>query len=77
MFVQLFSLPKNRTETDCAVYFQDLYWNTKKQIDTIFAEETAVLLESKSMKNTFKNIKISAVVKNKSSIKNLVVKTKL
>ena len=55
--------------------------STKKpktlSIDTIFAEETATLLESKSMKNTFKNIKISAVVKNKSSIKNLVVKTKI
>ena len=49
----------------------------KKQIDKIFAEETATLLDSKSMKNVFKNIKIIAVVKNKSSIKNLVVKTKI
>ena len=49
----------------------------KKEIDKIFAEETAVLLESKSMRNTFLNIRILAVVKNKSSIKNLVVKTKI
>ena len=47
----------------------------KKQIDKIFAEETAALLESKSMKNTFKNIRILAVVTNKSSIKNLVAET--
>ena len=43
----------------------------KKEIDKIFAEETAVLLESKSMRNTFKNIRILVVVKNKSSIKTL------
>ena len=49
----------------------------KQERERIFAEETATLLDSKSMKNTFKNIKILAVVKNKSSIKNLVVKTKI
>ena len=41
----------------------------KKEIDIIFAEETATLLESKSMRNTFKNIRILAVIKNKCSIK--------
>jgi len=34
LYIQLLSLPKNRIEKDCAVYFQDLDWNTKKQIDT-------------------------------------------
>jgi hypothetical protein len=32
LFVQLFSFPKNRIKKDCAVYFQDLYWNTKNKL---------------------------------------------
>ena len=31
LFVQQFSLPQNRIEKDCAVCFQDRYWNTKKK----------------------------------------------
>ena len=73
LYVQLLSLPKNRKEKEYAGSVLEY----KKQIDKIFAEETATLLDSKSMQNTFKNIKIIAVVKNKSSIKNLVVKTKI
>ena len=49
----------------------------KPKIDKIFKEETEKLFESKFIKNAFKNTKICAVVKNKKSIKNLVVKTKL
>ena len=55
--------PKNKIEKDCAVLFQDLCRNRKNQIDTVFAEENC--------------IRIPAVVKNISSIKNLVVKTKI
>ena len=37
----------------------------KKEMDIIFAEETATLLKLKSMRNTFKNIRILAVIKKK------------
>ena len=70
------STQKQERERICCI-FPGSVLEYKKQIDKIFAEETATLLDSKSMKNTFKNIKILAVVKNKSSIKNLVVKTKI
>ena len=71
-----FSTQKQERERICCI-FPGSVLEYKKQIDKIFAEETATLLDSKSMKNTFKNIKIIVVVKNKSSIKNLVVKTKI
>ena len=48
-----------------------------KQINTIFARETATFLSSKNMSNILKNLKIMAVVKNISSLKNLEVKRKL
>ena len=48
-----------------------------KEIKKIFAAETAVLLSHPNMRRTFKNIKIMPVIKNKASLKNLVVKTKL
>jgi len=67
---------KQERERICCI-FPGSVLEYKKQIDQIFKEETATLLDSKSMQNTFKNIKIIAVVKNKSSIKNLVVKTKI
>ena len=70
------STQKQERERICCI-FPGSVLEYKKQIDKIFAEETATLLESKSVQNTFKNIKIIAVVKNKSSIKNLVVKTKI
>ena len=37
--------PKNKIEKDCAVLFQDLCWNRKNQIDTVFAEETAYVFQ--------------------------------
>ena len=46
-------------------------------IKRIVAEETATLLAHKNTRKTFKDIHILAVIKNKSSIKNLVVKTKI
>ena len=70
------STKKQERERICCI-FPGSVLEYKKQIDKIFAEETATLLDSKSMQNTFKNVKIIAVVKNKSSIKNLVVKTKI
>ena len=49
----------------------------KHIIDKTFAEETAKLIESNHMKSTFRNINICAVVKNKNSITNVVVKTRI
>ena len=48
-----------------------------KEIKSIFAEETVTLLAHKNMRKTFKDINIMAVIKNKSSLKNLEVKTKV
>ena len=47
------------------------------EIKRIFAEETATILAHKNMRKTFKDIDILAVIKNKSSLKNLEVKTKI
>ena len=49
----------------------------KNQIVEIFREETATLFQSVKIKNAFKNINICTSVKNKNSIKKLVVKTKI
>ena len=46
-------------------------------IDTIFREETAKHFESSFIKKAFKDTKLCTEVKNKKSIKKLVVKTKL
>ena len=48
-----------------------------KEINQIFKEEISALLKSKNMKKAFENINVCAVIKNKKSIKNLVVKTKI
>ena len=48
-----------------------------KEIKKIFAEETATLLADKNIRKTFKDINIMAIFKNKSSLKNLVVNTKV
>ena len=49
----------------------------KPIIDNIFGEEMATFVESKKMKQIFHEINVCAIVKNKKSIKNLVVKTKI
>ena len=49
----------------------------KKQIDEIFREETATLIQSVKIKNALKDINICTAVKNKNSIKKLVVTTKI
>jgi len=45
-----------------------------QEINQIFKEE---ITKSKTMKKVVENINVYAVVKNKKSIKNLVVKTKI
>jgi len=49
----------------------------QKEINEIFAEEMHTLFQSEKMRKIFKNFKICAIIKNKKSIKNLVVKTKI
>jgi len=45
-----------------------------QEINQIFKEE---ITKSKTMKKVVENINVYAIVKNKKSIKNLVVKTKI
>ena len=66
----------NEDEKMCCI-FPGSALELKKEIDVIFREETAKLFETKYVKDAFKNTKICAVVKNKKSIKTLVVKTKI
>ena len=66
----------NEDEKMCCI-FPGSALELKPKIDAIFREETAKLFESKFIRNAFKNTKICAGLKNKKSIKNLVVKTKL
>ena len=49
----------------------------KPIIDKIFREELATFVESDRMKKVFHEINVCAIVKNKKSIKNLVVRTKI
>ena len=49
----------------------------KPTIDKIFREELSTFMKDKEIKKVFENINICAIVKNKLSIKNLVVKTKI
>ena len=49
----------------------------RKEINQIFKEELSLLFKSKTMKKVFENINVCAIIKNKQSIKNLMVKTKI
>ena len=49
----------------------------KPTIDRIFREEVSTFMKNKEMKKVFEKINLCAIVKNKLSIKNLVVKTKI
>jgi hypothetical protein len=73
--VSLLTQKQNREKLCCI--FPGSMLEYSKQIKRIFAEETATLLAHKNMRKTLKDINIMAVIKNKSSLKNLVVKTKV
>ena len=49
----------------------------RKEINQIFKNELSLLFRSKTMGKVFENINVCAIIKNKQSIKNLVVKTKI
>ena len=73
--VSLLTQKQNREKLCCVVPGSMLEY--RKEIKSIFAAETATLLCQTKMRNIFKNISIMAVIKNKGSLKNLVVKTKV
>ena len=68
--------PKQNREKLCCV-FPGSMLEYSKEIKSIFAAETATLLSHPNMRRTLKNIAIMPVIKNKASLKNLVVKTKI
>ena len=73
--VSLLNPIQNREKLCCV--FPGSMLEYSKEIKSIFAAETATLLSHPNMRNCFKNIKIMPVIKNKASLKNLVVKTKI
>jgi len=68
--------PKIQVKERLCWIFPEAMMETKPIIDKIFKEEMATFVESNRMKNIFHDINVCAIVKNKKSIKNLVVKTK-
>ena len=60
----------NEDEMMCCI-FPGSALELKTKIDTIFREETAILFQTKYIKDAFKNTKLCAVVKNKKGIKTL------
>ena len=68
--------PKQNREKLCCI-FPGSMMEFRKEIKSIFAAETATLLSHPNMRRTFRNIAIMPVIKNKDSLKNLVVKTKI
>ena len=72
----LSSFSKSKAERMCCI-FPGSTLEMKVEIKKIFKEETELLLKSDKMKKAFRDIKICAIHKNKKSLKNLVVKTKM
>ena len=69
--------PKKQDKERLCCIFPGSMLEIKPTIDKIFREELSTFMKSKEMKQVFENINICAIVKNKLSIKNLVVKTKI
>ena len=69
--------PKIQAKERLCCIFPGSMMEIKPVIDKIFKEELATFVESSRMKKVFHDINVCAIVKNKKSIKNLVVKTKI
>ena len=71
--------PKTEAKERLCCIFPGSMMEIKPIINKIFKEELATFefVESKRMKKVFHDINVCAIVKNKKSIKNLVVKTKI
>ena len=74
--VTVLSSDRNKKERLCCI-FPGSVLELQKEINQIFKEELSLLFKSKTMKKVFENINVCAIIKNKQSIKNLVVKTKI
>ena len=70
------SSKKQAKERLCCI-FPGSMMKIKPISDNIFREEMSTFVESNGMKKIFHEINVCAIVKNKKSIKNLGVKTKL
>ena len=69
--------PKTEAKERLCCTFLGSMMEIKPVIDKIFKAELATFVESSRMKKVFHDINVCAIVKNKKSIKNLVVKTKI
>ena len=69
--------PKKQDKERLCCIFPGSMLEIKPTIDKIFREEISIFMKNKEMKKVFENINLCAIVKNKLSIKNLVVKTKI
>ena len=69
------SSESKKAERLCCIFTESVLKICK--INQIFKEEISLIFKSKTKKKVFENINVYAVVKNKKSIKNLVVKTKI
>ena len=69
--------PKIQAKERLCCIFPGSMMELKLIIDKIFREELATFVESDRMKKVFHDINVCAIVKNKKSIKNLVVRTKI
>ena len=69
--------PKKQDKERLCCIFPGSMLEIKPTIDRIFREEVSTFMKNKEMKKVFENINLCAIVKNKLSIKNLVVKTKI
>ena len=70
------SSDRNKKERLCCI-FPGSCLEIQKEIKQIFKEELSLLFKSKTMSRVFENINVCAIIKNKQSIKNLVVKSKI
>ena len=69
--------PDSKKKERLCCIFPGSVLEIRNEINQIFKEELSLLFKSKTMGKVFENINICAVIKNKKSIKNLVVKTKI
>ena len=69
--------PDSKKKERLCCIFPGSVLEIRNEINQIFKDELSLLLKSKTMQKVFENINVCAVIKNKKSIKNLVVKTKI
>jgi len=69
--------PDSKKKERLCCIFPGSVLEIRNEINQIFKEELSLLFKSKTMGKVFENINVCAVIKNKKSIKNLVVKTKI